>query len=249
MGRLPMRREAVSFFAEMYRIGNPPWDIGRAQPAFVELANADEIKGRVMDLGCGTGDLALELAERGHDSWGVDIVAAAVRQCRAKMRLRDLQAQFLCGDALEVEHLRQRFDTVTDCGLFHIFSDPERQIYEQQLRRIVSAGGRLHIMAMSDWEDAGWGGPRRVSQQEILDTFGTGWKLDDIREARFLTRPGYPIRGHAWLASLRRDRTRSRVTTKKAIANAPASNCMPPDPGAAGPAAPSRRTVRTPAGI
>ena len=31
----------------------PPWDIGRPQPAFVGLAEAGRLTGRVLDVGCG----------------------------------------------------------------------------------------------------------------------------------------------------------------------------------------------------
>jgi len=62
------------FWFEAYRGGKPPWEIGRAQPAFVELANAGQIKGSVLDVGCGTGDNVLEMAERGYEAWGIDIV-------------------------------------------------------------------------------------------------------------------------------------------------------------------------------
>src|SRR6266536_3269789 len=35
--------------------GTPPWDIGRPQPAFLALADAGAIRGRVLDVGCVTG--------------------------------------------------------------------------------------------------------------------------------------------------------------------------------------------------
>lgn len=191
-------------FFDAYRRGNPPWDIGRAQPAFVELAQAGEIKGTVLDVGCGTGDLVLEMAERGHEAWGVDVVPMAIDQAKAKSKLRDVEAVFLVGDALELEHLNRTFDTVLDCGLFHIFSDPERVLYARQLAKVVAPGGVLHLMVMSDWEDPGWGGPRRISQAEILEVFANGWRFEDIREARFATTL-QRVRGHAWLATLVRE--------------------------------------------
>ncbi|MEA3190932.1 MAG: hypothetical protein QOD77_1514 [Thermoplasmata archaeon] len=202
-------------FFDAYRRGNPPWDIGRAQPAFVELAQAGEIKGSVLDVGCGTGDLVLEMAERGHDAWGVDVVPMAIDQAKAKSQLRDVEAVFLVGDALELEHLNRSFDTVLDCGLFHIFSDPERILYARQLAKVVAPGGVLHLMAMSDWEDPGWGGPRRISQAEILEIFSTGWRFEDIREARFATTL-QRVRGHAWLATLvREEPKKGRKKAKK----------------------------------
>lgn len=196
-----MKLPVDSPFREMYRNGPPPWDIGRAQPAFVELANQGFIGGSVLDAGCGTGDLVLELAERGHEAWGFDLVPEAIQQAEAKAKERGLEAAFLVGDALEMESIGRRFDTVTDCGLFHIFSDEQRGLYEAQLKQVLNPGGRLHVLCFSDWEDPRWGGPRRVSQAELLDTFRSGWLVEDIVEARFLARPGFDIRGHAWLAT------------------------------------------------
>lgn len=203
-GKLPVRRRVDSVFFDAYR-GRPPWDIGRAQPAFVELANQGLITGSVLDLGCGTGDNVLEMTEQGHESWGIDIVPAAIEQAVAKMRLRamDGQAVFLVGDALELQGLGRTFDTILDCGLFHSLSDSERELYAQSLASVSHPGTLLHVMALSDWEDD-WGGPRRVSQAELMDTFRAGWRCDDIQEARFVT--NFPrIRGHAWLATFVRE--------------------------------------------
>ena len=41
----------------------PPWDIGRPQEAFIEVA--DQITGSILDAGCGTGETALFFASRG----------------------------------------------------------------------------------------------------------------------------------------------------------------------------------------
>lgn len=209
-----MKLPVDSPFREFYRQGPPPWDIGRAQPAFVELANQGLIGGSVLDAGCGTGDLVMELAERGHDACGFDIVPEAIQQAEAKAKLRGIEASFLVGNAMEMEHIGRRFDTVTDCGLFHIFSDPERELYEQQLKTVLRKGGRLHILCFSDWEDPAWGGPRRVSQAEIMDTFRSGWRVDDIVEARLLARPGFKIRGHAWLATLELEDDKAKPADK-----------------------------------
>src|SRR5216684_2960381 len=64
-------------FDEMYA-GSPPWDIGRPQPAFLELAEAGGFTGRVLDAGCGTGEHTLMAAARGLDATGIDASAIAI---------------------------------------------------------------------------------------------------------------------------------------------------------------------------
>jgi SAM-dependent methyltransferase len=58
--------------------GTPPRDIGRPQPAFLALAEAGELRGRVLDVGCGTGEHALLAARLGLEATGVDVAAAAI---------------------------------------------------------------------------------------------------------------------------------------------------------------------------
>src|ERR1039458_3550152 len=49
---VPMRPRRPEDFDASYA-GTPPWDIGRPQPAFLALAEAGTIRGRVLDVGCG----------------------------------------------------------------------------------------------------------------------------------------------------------------------------------------------------
>jgi len=48
---------------EAHYAGQAPWDIGKPQKAFIDVA--DQITGFVLDAGCGTGDTSLFLASRG----------------------------------------------------------------------------------------------------------------------------------------------------------------------------------------
>ncbi len=81
----------------------PPWDVGRPQPAFIELVRARELnKGRVLDVGCGTGENALYLAENGFSVAGVDLSSRAIAAARAKMAERRLKVDFRAGNALSL---------------------------------------------------------------------------------------------------------------------------------------------------
>ncbi|HET6398351.1 MAG TPA: class I SAM-dependent methyltransferase [Candidatus Thermoplasmatota archaeon] len=199
-----------SNFSTLCRQGRLPWDIGRAQPAMVELANEGRVVGDVLEPGCGSGENTLEMAERGHGVLGFDAAPRSVELAREKATLRGLDATFRVRDPLAAARLGRRFGTVLDCGLFQTFDDAQRATYERRLRAWTADGGWLHILCLSDREDRRWGGPRRVSQQEIRATFADGWQVEDIREARLCAVPQLNVRGHAWLASLRRDTASAR---------------------------------------
>jgi cyclopropane fatty-acyl-phospholipid synthase-like methyltransferase len=161
-----------------------PWDIPGPQPDVVRLEEAGEISGAVLDAGCGTGENALYLAARGHEVWGVDYVPVAIERAKVKAASRASTVHFQVANALELEKLGRRFDTVIDCGLFHTFGDHDRAAYVAGLATLLEPGGRFHLLCFSDAEPPGEG-PRRVSQAEIVDAFRGGWEVERIRASTF----------------------------------------------------------------
>jgi SAM-dependent methyltransferase len=182
--------------------GTPPWDTGRPQPAFTELAEAGALRGRVLDVGCGTGEHALLAASLGLPATGVDAAPAAVEIARRKAAERRLAARFLVHDALELGTLGGQFDTVLDSALFHVFTDAERPRYAESLRRVIPPGGRYFMVCFSDRQPGGLG-PRRVSQREIEATFRDGWRIDAI-VAVTMELASTPAGARAWRASMTR---------------------------------------------
>lgn len=183
--------------------GVPPWDIGRPQPEVVRLEREGLVRGRVIDVGCGTGENALHLASRGFEVLGVDLVPRAIELAREKARDRGIAARFEVGDALALDPDGPGFDTAIDSGVFHVFDDADRARYVASLARVIASGGILHVMVFSDLEPTDWGGPRRIRRGELEDAFREGWTVRAIEAARFETRI-HPDGGHAWHATIER---------------------------------------------
>ena len=190
----------MSFFNESYR-GVPPWDIGRPQPVFAKLATEEDLGDDVIDIGCGTGEHAILFASKGYRALGVDSAPLAIEKARAKASQRGSAAKFLVADALHLADLHRQFDAAIDCGLFHVFSDRERRAYVESLRAVLRPGGRYYMLCFSDREPADWGGPRRVTKQEILKAFSDGWRVSYVRPAKFAS-AYHDGGGEAWFSKV-----------------------------------------------
>ena len=194
----------MSFWEDAYR-ATPPWDIGRPQPAFVELVRNGELTpGGVLDVGCGAGENAIFLAQNGFLVTGIDLVRDAIRVAKAKAAERNVKVDFRVGNALSIESGEDEFDNVVDSGLFHTFSDEERLVFAQETARVLRKRGSYFMMCFSDREPTDWGGPRRVTRREIRDTFSRFFKINYIHDALFATRI-HNTGGRAYLTSATKD--------------------------------------------
>ena len=185
--------------------GSPaPWDIGQPQPPFVRLADSGLLSGGLLDAGCGTGEHVLLAAAHGADAMGVDLSGLAIAKARAKAAGRGLTARFEVGDALHLERLGERFGTVIDSGLFHVFDDADRPRYVTSLAAAVEPGGTYYMMCFSDSQPGEWG-PRRVREEEIRAAFADGWEVVSLTPDEFSINPIQDTNvALAWLAVIRR---------------------------------------------
>ena len=141
-------------------------------------------------------------AALGLDATGVDSAPTAIAAAVRKAEERGLHARFLVADALELPALGEGFDTVLDCGLFHVFDDDDRHRFVDSLGAVVPSGGRYHMLCFSDRQSGDWG-PRRVTQDEIRASFSEGWRVESI-EAATLEITISPEGAQAWMSSIAR---------------------------------------------
>ena len=197
-----------SRFHDLYTAPAPaPWDIGRPQSAIA--AAADLVKSPLLDSGCGTGETALFFAAKGITVTGVDFLEEPLRRAKQKAKQRNLPIQSLQKDALTLDQWDQRFNTIIDSGLFHVFSDENRARYVAGLAHVLKQNGVLLLLCFSDAEPPG-NGPRRVSRDELHQAFSKGWKIESIQPTHFEINPqsaelGFSPGGpKAWFATIRR---------------------------------------------
>jgi len=181
-----------AFFDAVYR-QTPPWDIGGPQPALAALLDEFPPESPVLDVGCGSGDHAITLAQRGLQVLGVDIVQEAIAQARTKVEALPPEIarrlEFTADDALRPASLGRLFGAVVDSGFFHLFDPEVGDRFVSELAAALHPGGRYYLLAFAV-EFAIPNAPRAVSQDEVLARFtpARGWRVLALREALFQNR-------------------------------------------------------------
>ncbi|MFQ6011784.1 MAG: class I SAM-dependent methyltransferase [Nitrososphaerales archaeon] len=192
---------ALNFWEGEYQ-KRPAWEVDHPQRAFVELVNNNEIRpGRVLDIGCGTGENAIFLARNGFSVVGIDLVPLAIEQAKQKALKLGAEIDFSVGVALHLGCQVAYFSSVIDSGLFHIFDDKNRSTYVEQITRVLGKDGAYFMLCFSETEPKDWGGPRRVSKDEIEKALSPSFEVNFIRETILETNIHKEGGGRAYISS------------------------------------------------
>lgn len=106
---------------------------------------------RVLDVACGTGNLALPAARLGAIVTGVDIAPNLIEQAQETAKGEGLNAQFDEGDAENLPYNDASFDTVVT--MFGAMFAPRPELVAAELKRVCRPGGRI---AMANWTPSGF---------------------------------------------------------------------------------------------
>jgi SAM-dependent methyltransferase len=101
---------------------------------------------RVLDVACGTGNLAIPAARAGARVTGIDIAPNLIEQARAWAQAEQLMAEFEEGNAEQLPYPDAAFDTVVT--MFGAMFAPRAEATGAELVRVCRSGGRI---AMANW--------------------------------------------------------------------------------------------------
>ncbi len=132
---------------------------------------------RVLDLGCGTGNHSLVLAERGYDVLGVDRNEAFVEVAKEKARDRDRPPRFVVGDMRDLGKVG-RFDALI--SMFGAFDHVPRAEVGDALRGFREGLEPDGVLAFEWWNESG----ARDGHQDWLERDGEGIRLIRMGEGR-----------------------------------------------------------------
>jgi ubiquinone/menaquinone biosynthesis C-methylase UbiE len=108
---------------------------------------------KVLDVACGTGNLAIPAARTGADVTGIDIAANLIEQAFANAAAENLNVKFEVGDAEALPYADGEFDVVMT--MFGAMFAPRPEVTASELKRVCKPGGRI---AMANWTPSGFTG-------------------------------------------------------------------------------------------
>jgi SAM-dependent methyltransferase len=164
-----------TLFRLMYRFGFTPWD-GHPIALNLQTLVGELPAGRALDLGCGTGDTSIYLAQHGWQVTGVDYVDQPLDAARAKAAASQVNVDFIKADVTKLSHegVGSDFGLIVDNGCLHNLSDADRDAYVPEVSTVAAPQARLLIVAFLP---GGRFGVRGVQPAEMQRRFDTGWTL------------------------------------------------------------------------
>ena len=166
----------------LYRLSFAPWESRGLPPELSAL----EPPGRALELGCGRGNQAVELARRGWSVIGVDFAAEAVAAAARRARQAGVDAEFRVGDVTRLGEsgLGGGFDLVYDIKCFHGLAPDLRAAYAAGVAAACRPGGDFVLFATQPSETRRrLGMPAGVSGGDVRATFSSAFELLESRHA------------------------------------------------------------------
>lgn len=129
-------------------------------------------RGRAIDLGCGVGEEALYLAQRGFEVTGLDISTAAIRLARRRAATVGAEVAFEVDDLTALEGTYGTFDLLVDLGTLNDIAEPHRDPYVETIASFSRPGSRFILLGFES----------KLPEEERRRRFGDRFDIETVDE-------------------------------------------------------------------
>ena len=195
---------AENRFEGRYQSGDTPWDHGMVDYNLIEAVSSNGIGlCRVLEIGCGSGENAIWLAQQGFDVVACDLSPTAIQQAKDKLPVTDSDVCFLVSDFLTEPIPDAPFGFVFDRGCLHCMDDEsERQRFVEKVSGLLEEGG--HWLSLIGNADEGERdvGPPQLTASELVSTVESQFEILSLCSGHFGSDQEVPPR--AWICLMRK---------------------------------------------
>lgn len=175
-----------------YSIGFHPWEDAATDQPFVDTISALFAReeaglqrpfGPALDLGTGSGVWAVELAARGWQVTGIDLVDKALRRARDRVARAGVDVRLVHGDVtdLRAAGVGSGYRLIVDSGTFHDFGTEQQRAMGREVTAVAAPDATLLLIA---WPRRRRPLIRGVDREEIELAFPE-WTITGVEPSHF----------------------------------------------------------------
>ncbi len=182
----------------------PPWDIGKPDFNLIHMVKTTPIPPcKTLEVGCGTGDNAIWLAQTGFDVLAVDSSPIAIERAKSKAATADVKCTFQVLDIFRNHVEGGPFRFAFDRGFLHIIDSNEtRQQFAESLGGYLEETGLwLSILGNADQVRLGPGPPQRTAR-DIVYAVEPFFEVLSLVSGHFESKHADPAR--AWVCLMKK---------------------------------------------
>ena len=159
-----------------YQTGDTPWEKGHAAPPLADFLKQNHVSGKILAIGCGSGNDVRALSVQGTEVVGIDFTPSAIQRARSVSPVG--KETYIQADLFDLpSHFKESFDWVFEHTCFCAMPVVQRPDYARIISDVLKDDGRfLAIFYINPDHDDG--PPFRVSKKELNDLFGPYFKLE-----------------------------------------------------------------------
>jgi SAM-dependent methyltransferase len=156
-----------AFYNLGYRFVRMPWEVGPREE-LVRLVEFGDLRPcRALDLGCGTGDNAIYLAQHGFDVTGIDFAPSGLAKAARKASRAGVEITLIEDDLTALRHQLGLFDLLVDYSTLDDLAPAQRDAYIDNVVPLAAPAAHFMLWCF-EWS------PRRVDRWLGLQTMAPG---------------------------------------------------------------------------
>lgn len=111
--------------------------------AAIDVVDRTKDARRFLDVACGTGQLVVEVAQRGLDAEGIDFAAEMIARCEANAQQSGVSARFICASFFDTEFDNDAYDVISALGFIEYISPRETDEFLGRAASMLRVGGAI----------------------------------------------------------------------------------------------------------
>jgi 2-polyprenyl-3-methyl-5-hydroxy-6-metoxy-1,4-benzoquinol methylase len=187
---------------ERYDQKELPWDTGSPASCLMQLLSPwPKYKGKVLEVGCGTGTNSVWMAEQGFQVTGMDIAAGAVALSQQRAADKGVACTFIEADFFTYPIEEGQFSLLFDRGCFHGMDEEHRSLFTRRAAACLEPGGLWFSLIGNSDQITQEQGPPRLSAVQICASVEPAFEI--LRLESFLLDSKRPVPPRFWQCLMR----------------------------------------------